>query len=79
MCLLTNHESYVLGHCTLPMVNSGVVIEGYINGQEGSQITVHCREQSKSIVSTSTCVSGGIWSPDLAKHMMMCKGMTLAY
>ena len=58
------------------MINdSKVVIEGYLTGKEGSQITVRCQfggsNQSESVI--STCVFGGIWSPDPAEHLM-CEG-----
>ena len=55
------------------MVSFRVIIEGYIYGEEGYQITVRCQEQNESIV--STCLSGGIWSPDPAD--LICKGMII--
>ena len=67
----------LLGHCNPPIVNFNAIVDGYINGKEGSEITVHCQfgqENSESIV--STCVSGGQWSPDPAKFT--CEGMTMA-
>ena len=58
------------------MVTSSATVEGYVNGKEGSQITIHCRfgHQSESI--NSTCVDGGIWSPDPAKQIL-CEGMII--
>ena len=66
-----------LGHCNPPVMNdSKVVVEGYLTGKEGSQITVRCRfggsNQSESVI--STCVFGGTWSPDPAEYLM-CEGM----
>ena len=69
----------LLGQCNPPIVNSNssAIVEGYVNGREGSVITVCCQfgqEYGKSIV--STCVSGGLWSPDPAE--LTCEGMSMA-
>ena len=60
------------------MVSSSVIVEGYNNGREGSQLNYRCRsglEPSESFV--STCTSGGIWSPNPADHI--CKGVIIWY
>ena len=59
------------------MVNSSAaVVEGYVNGEEGSEIIVHCLlelEQRESII--SMCISRGLWSPDPTQHVLSCKGV----
>ena len=58
------------------MVSSNAIIEGYVNGKEGSQITIHCWFGHQSKYINSTCVDGGIWSPDPAKQTL-CEGVII--
>ena len=61
-------------HCTYPMVGPNVVVEGYTDGREGSQISYHCQfGLVPNELAISTCIQGGIWSPNPAKHI--CKGI----
>ena len=49
----------------MPTVGPNVTVEGYTNGEEGSQITCYCQPgllSSESMV--ANCTSNSQWSPD---------------